>query len=133
MDSFLSCSYEEMRVLQSANESQRVEDLERELSHSPSFDIDVWSDLFLLLCEFAILITRSSSISTDHLFFVDWDLNEIIVLSYRFFSSPESTMQEIAEIKENCGRSSLSCHLVSSLSSILSRCRLFNLRSLHYQ
>ena len=120
-------------MLQSANESQRVEDLERELSHSPSFDIDVWSDLFLLLFEFAILITRSSSISTDHLFFVDWDLNEIILLSYRFFSSPESTMQEIAEIKENCGRSSLSCHLVSSLSSILSRCRLFNFRSLHYQ
>ena len=36
-------------MLQSANESQRVEDLERELSRSPSFDIDVWSDLFLLL------------------------------------------------------------------------------------
>mgnify|MGYP004671978905 CR=1 FL=1 len=43
-------------MLQSANESQRVEDLERELSHSPSFDIDVWSDLFLLLCEFANLL-----------------------------------------------------------------------------
>ena len=120
-------------MLQSANESQRVEDLERELSHSPSFDIDVWSGLFLLLSELAILITRSSSISTDHLFFVDWDLNEIILLSYRFFSSPESTMQEVVSLKENCGRSSLSCHLASSLSSILSRCRLFNLRSLHYQ
>ena len=117
-------------MLQSANESQRVEDLERELSHSPSFDIDVWSDLFLLLCVCAIRVTRSSSISKDHLFFVDWDLNHIIFLSYRFFSSPESTVQGVVALKENCGRSSLSCHLVSSLSSILSRCKLFDFCSL---
>lgn len=45
MNSFLSCSYEELRLLNDVNDTKRVGELQDTVSLSPSFDSDVWNNL----------------------------------------------------------------------------------------